>query len=376
MKLRWTVLLTAAWLVAPDIGPAWAQDEPRAGGRLSRRTREGRPPGGQHLRFGRIRAELDLDQDQQAEFDRLAAEFRKKRGGGANRERVRSLMDEMRRAHQEGDSERAAEIRQELREMRGGNPVLEFLDQVEGILRDDQLEKLAEIRERLSAEHSLARGGPLAQLKRLRRALRLSEEQATAYDELYAELKEQLKHSRAGEDETSDLVQKLRKAAEAGDTERIKQLRKQLPDPHARASTAIAEFLSEVESFLEPEQLRTLNRFRQRMRARGSQTDLRACFRFVSQLDLDEQQRLTLRELRRRAHRSEREARDNAEELARLTADVQNELRDMLTDEQVAEFDRWLESQKSKGPGRGRKGDRPRRERRRERSKPAGEERP
>ena len=153
------------------------------------------------------------------------------------------------------------------------------------------------------------------------------------------------------------IVQELMKAVEAGDNERIQELRKQMPDPSARAEGAVADFLSNIEEFLEPEQLKTLEAVRKKMsRGRGGEVDLRECFRFAGGLNLDSEQHEALRELRKQAQRSEREARRDKDALAKLTAETQEELRGILTDEQCAEFDSWLASRKSEKPRRGPKG--------------------
>ncbi len=360
MKLHWTALLVAALVIVPAIGQPRGQRGARGPAELGRPPREGRPASGLQARIERIRGALDLDEEQQAEFDRIAAEFREQRGAGQNRERMRELAEEMRQAGQAGDSERVAEIREQLREARGGGRLQEFLDQIEGILRDDQREKLAEIRERIAAERGPARLGPVAQFRRLRAELKLSEEQAKRYDELFAELQDELKRKGPGSEEAEALVQELVKAVEAGDEARIADLKEQLSS-RAQNQDAIDRFLAEVERILEPEQVEILQGFRQRMRAGRGRDDVEGMFRIVRRLDLDEEQRRTLREIERDVRRETRDARRDPEAMAELTAKVQKELRDMLTDEQVADFDRLLESQRSDRPRRGRDADRPRR---------------
>jgi predicted house-cleaning noncanonical NTP pyrophosphatase (MazG superfamily) len=385
MKLRLIVLLTSAWLVAPTLGQPPPQERPRGSARLQRQTPEGRPAGGLQARIDRIREALELDEDQQAEFDRIAAEFRERRGSGPDRERMRSLMEEMRRAHQEGNSERVAEIREELRDARGGDRIQEFLDEIEGILHDDQREKLAGIRERIATERRRgqmaaargpARGGPVAQLRRLRAELQLTEKQAERYDELYAELQEALAQQGPREDVTKGLVDELIKAVEAGDEARIAELKEQLSGPHAQNQEAIGQFLAQVEEILEPGQVEILQRFRERMRMGRGLDDLEAMLRIVRRLDLNDEQRQRVREIRRENHQAAQEARRDPEAMAQLNAKVREELREVLTDEQVAEFDKLLESQRSDKSRRGRDADRPRGAHRRGSPKRAGDETP
>jgi hypothetical protein len=360
MKLHWSVLLVVALLVAPALGQPRGQRGARGPGDLRHAPRGDRPASGLQARIERIREALDLDEEQRAEFDRIAAEFREKRGPGLDNERMRELMEEMRQARQGGDSERVAEIRQELREARGGGRLQEFLAEIEGILRDDQREKLAEIRERSAPRRGLARGGPLAQFRRLRAELNLSEEQAARYDELFAELQEQLRQRGPGDDETKALIEELIKAVEAGDEARIAELKEQVSS-RARNQDAIDRFLAQVEEILEPEQVEILRGFRQRMRAGRGRDDVERMFRVVRRLDLNDEQRQALRQIERDARREARDARRNPEAMARLTERVREELRGLLTGEQVAEFDRLLESQRSDRRHRGRGPDRPRR---------------
>lgn len=371
MKLHRTVALLAACIVAAALGQPQAQERPRQGRAPQPRAREHRRADQPGAWIARIRAQLELDEKQQVEFDRIADKLRKKGGLGAHMKRQRALMEEMQRARKDGDDERAAEIRAELAEMRrearGKSPALELLDKLEhaGFLRDEQLEKLAEIRELLAARRRPGDRGPagrvLAQVRQLREELRLTPEQAEEYDRLSAKLREALRPGAADHKETEKIVRQIMEAAEAGDTERIKELRKQMPDPGRRTQEAVARFLEEVEPILQPEQVRTLRRFRQRIGGSSEQSGLQAMFRAVRQLDLDEQQRARLRELQRETHRAAREVRRDPQALAQLTAEVRDELRDILTDEQVAEFDKWFEGRGSDKAGR------PHRQRRRPR---------
>jgi hypothetical protein len=353
MNLRWTVLLIAVWLAAPTVAQAQEGEDAQEGQALNRQQRERRPSRGFQARAKRIREQLELDADQQAEYDRIVDKYNKRRGGAADSKRLRELEKELQRARQTGDDERAAEVRDEMRAARGGGPIEPFLDEIEGILRDDQLKKLVEIREEL-AEDSTRGPAALAELKTLRRRLRLSRDQDEQYDQRYEELKSDLAAGRGGGEEMDTIVKELMKAVEAGDEERIQELRTQLPNPSAQAEIAVAHFLDDIEEFLEPEQLETLEAFRHRMdRGRGGKVSLREYFRFATKLDLDKEQQEALRDLRKQTQRSEREARRDKDALAALTAETQEELRSILTDEQCAEFDRWLADRESEKTRRG-----------------------
>ena len=371
MKSLLTLVLAVAWVVTPSVAQQETSEKPRSrkGPQMQPVTREQARANTYQARIERIRRKLNLDENQMEGFDRIAAEFLKLSPSEMDRERQQELMAEMRSARKENDWERVNELREELRRIQTGRPMTEFFDEVEKILNDEQLETLAEIRARAASQHGRGRG-PLAQLDGLRDELKLNDEQARRWDELYAKLEEGLGKGKADPKETSALIQEIRKAAEQGDTERIKELRGQMPDPRGESDRLISEFLEEVEQSLEPEQKRTLDRFRREMKRGRSRIAVRDCFRFVSQLDLDEEQRQALREMQRESRQAERQARRDPAAQEKLLEEVQEQLRGMLTDEQVAEFDRWLERQSSRGSGRGHRADRPRGERR---GKPAEE---
>ncbi len=375
MKLRWTFLLIAAWFVAPTLAQEDSQEKPRSrrGSQAQKITREEARATSQQARIDRIRRKLNLGDEQKEEFDRIAAKYLEQRPGDVDRDRQRELMEEQSSARREKNWERVNEIQQELRQINIGRPISEFLNEIEKILNDDQLETLAEIRTRSASQRGSGRG-PLAQLDRLRKELKLNDEQAEQYDELYAKLKEEMGQGGVDSEELSELIQEITKAAEEGDTERIQELRGQMPDPRGKSNKLIGDFLKKVERFIEPEQKETLDRFRREMKRGRSQIELRDCYRFVSRLGLDAEQRRTLREIQGDSRRAEREVRRDPEAREQLLKEVQQQLRDMLNDEQVAEFDRWIESKTSPRPGRGHRGDRPRRER--PGKKPAGEETP
>ena len=365
MKSLLTLLLAIAWAVAPSLAQQETSEKPRSGKgpQAQPLTREQARASTYQARIERIRKQLNLDENQKQEFDHIAAEFLKHSPGEMDRQRQHELMAEMRSAHQSNNGKRVNELREELRRIQTGRPMSEFFDDVEKILHDEQLETLAEIRARATAQARRGRG-PLAQLDGLRDELKLNDEQAQRWDELYAELEEGFGKGKADPEATSALIQEIKKAAEQGDTERIKELRDQMPDRRGESDRLISEFLGQIERILEPEQKETLDRFRREMRRGGSRIAVRDYFRFVSRLDLDQEQRQALREIEHESRQAERQARRDPVAQEQLLEEVQEQLRGMLTDEQVAEFDRWLESRSSRGYGRGHREDRPRGERR------------
>ena len=93
--------------------------------------------------------ELELTDEQRDEFDHLVSAQREKmRDSFAE---LRPLMDEMRKATEAGDDERAAELRQQMADARPSqeNMINAVLDELTESLTEEQVEKLAEFRKGL-----------------------------------------------------------------------------------------------------------------------------------------------------------------------------------------------------------------------------------
>lgn len=120
---------------------------------VQRRAAGGEPgPVRPALIFERLRTQLGLDAAQLADYDQIAAAYRAQldaqRKGQAE---AGELVRQMREARQAGDDEKVRQLREQMRSRRGGggDPMQGFFDDVEKILRDDQKEKLGNLRERL-----------------------------------------------------------------------------------------------------------------------------------------------------------------------------------------------------------------------------------
>ena len=347
MKLRVVMIAAVAAMLAVGAHAQQSDDAGRpAAGRHPRRA-----PGqrGRQSIFDRIRSQLDLSEEQQTKYDEIVAKYRRDHGG-MNMQGMRKIMKEMREARKAGDNERVAELRKQLAESRKGSSLDAFFDELEPILNADQREKLASIRQNMRSRRGRGRG-PVAQLEHLRGQLKLSDEQAAKYDELLDQLKEDLK-STSNSEQTQAVIKQIREAAEAGDNERVRELSRKLPNARRRNEQLVAAFLDDVEGFLKPNQKKILERYRRRMRSGRGQAEIRSWFRYVRRLDLSEEQRDTLRDIEKNAARKMRDARKNGESAATVAEDIKQQLRDMLTDEQVAQFDRWLDSQKDARGGR------------------------
>ena len=364
------ILMTAASIQAQEDRP---QQPPDEGNGLRQVNRDEMRTGQLQRQLRFIRRQLDLDERQQEQFDQLAEKFKKDSAGSDVSTRRQELFREMREASKQGNQERVKEIQEELNKVRRGSELDPFLNELEKILREDQIEKLTELRSQMESRRNPPRG-PLAQLERLRDELKLNDDQAAQYDALYDELKQKV--GPGGEGDNSALVQELMQAAQEENQEKIKELREKISASSRDQEKYITEFMENVESFLEPEQKRTLDEYRSRMRSRRGGLELRDCFQYASRLELDAQQREGLRELQRESRKAESEARRDPDASQKLTEDYIKKIRDLLNDEQCAQFDRWVDEQKAKERGdRGdRRGGRDRGERRRPRPQPPEEE--
>lgn len=102
-------------------------------------------PGGMMQMIQRLPEELKLTEAQRPQFDKLVAEYR------AQQQELQPLMQELRRARQQGDDARVAELDKQIQEKRGGEDGNVFFAKLEPILTDEQKAKLVELRARMGA---------------------------------------------------------------------------------------------------------------------------------------------------------------------------------------------------------------------------------
>jgi Spy/CpxP family protein refolding chaperone len=338
--------------------PALAQQGP--GGRGARRGERdtrgphgmGRGERGPMQMLERLPEQLDLSMQQRQQFDDIMRDFRVRWADQTpDRDALRELNREYRQARDAGDTQRAEELRKQMREMarnRGGM-VSEFLDAVDGILNEQQRERLNEMRERL--ERRGPRGQGLRELMReLPDALNLTEEQRAFLDGLLAEERERVGQLREQFAKLRPLFQELREAMQNRDEARvaeieaeIERLRPERPDP-----LALAEKLKEVLTDEQKQQLDQLVAERAPDRrdgppgARQRNTDVRGLFRCAMRLKLTEEQRGLLSDLRREAMRESRAVRGDREKLTALEEATKTKILEMLDASQTEQFNELL----------------------------------
>jgi len=290
--------------------------------------------------FERIADELELDDEQRRQFDEITAPQRQRM-----RERQERWM-EVRRAEREGDEERAAELRAELGQWRGpGSGMSEMLEEIEPILREDQIARLWEIQDRMERG-----GGDRDRYGRMVRELPdelgLDEKQREEFRQILASQREQMRERWS---EQRPLLEQMREAQEAGDRERVEELRRQFEASRPDPATMFEGLFEELAEILTKEQQQRLAAYRERVEgggrdAQGGPGSVRDVLRAVKRLRLSSEQKDEVRDIEREAIRQYRKiGRRKQEEQAALAAAVKKEIVAMLDAEQVKQFEQQLQ---------------------------------
>ncbi|HMQ14727.1 MAG TPA: hypothetical protein PKC49_02025 [Phycisphaerae bacterium] len=349
------MIAVAATLLLCAAGVAQETDRPDRG-RFGRG--QGGPPGPGGPNFEmlsqRVADQLDLDDQQRASYDEIVAGFRERFAQGGQGEQMRDLMRQMREARQAGDDALAEDLRRKMEETRRTGDALreDFLSQVEPILRPDQVERLATIRERFGAMERQRFGNPMQQIAELRDVLHLDDQQNQQFDDLLAEMREQMRSQRGMGAELRPLIEELRAAQEAGDEERVAEIRARLAELRPDPREMFDNFYADLEKILRADQLQALRDFRARQpgppgQDRAARTDVRSLFREARRLDLSRDQADDLADLEETAGRANRDARreraaaDQAQ--AALYERVKQQIIEILTPEQRQQFERTLQ---------------------------------
>jgi len=374
MRLACVLTLLGAWFVLPTLAQTEPEEQTRDRPQVRQMRRQGQRGGEQRgprmgFLFQRMPDQLELDDEQRAQFEEIVAEFRERMGEARQRgEGMHEVFREMRAAREAGDDERVEELRAQLRERRGGGGrfMEEFFGEVEGILREDQLERLSEIRSRVA--QGMRRGqNPAERLRELRSRLELDEQQGEQFDELLQDLRQQGGQRRQQMQNLRPLMRELREAMEAGDEARAEELRAQLEERRPRRGAVLEDFFVELEKFLRDDQKEILAQFREEMSERGERgdrgrVDVRSILNAARRLKLDQDQKKELNEIGQAALRAERELqRRDREGRAMLAAKVRGEILAILDAEQAEQFENYLSRRgRPERPGREGARERPR----------------
>lgn len=344
MRLRLAIAFISSTLALPS----FAQDaKPEPGTTQNRVARASRGERDQS-RFARLARDLELDADQKAQFDKILTDLREEHSKAENDPEIQALRETLRVARESGDDEKAETAREELRQRRAGtdDEWSDVLNKIEPILRPEQVTKLGELRESTGRRPL----GPRERLNSLRSELKLNQEQQKYFDSARDQLEQSLP-PRSGPGSMLELMRKMRDARQSGDETAIEDARKQIED-HRTASQALMEkFATDLSTVLTPEQRQILEKARAEFSqaapgvaaaTRDQRTDPRSLIRAARRLELSDEQREKLKEIEQTAGAANRESRRDREAQQKLATEIDQQIRAMLTPEQVTKFDEAL----------------------------------
>lgn len=362
MRTRLIIALAALGLALPALAqPDPQRDRPARPGRQPAEGLRGQwdgPRGRMPLSMliRRLPEELQLTDEQREQYDEIAERYRAltERGGP---EELRELAQEYRAARERGDTARADELREQMRTAAQERTQLatKFLDEVEPILDEQQRRTLERFRDRVRRPEA----APLEMqrlLEVLPDELELNPEQRAAFDKFMAEYEAGRSEQRARFEELRPLMEELRAARAAGDTDRVQELQLELMRRRPAPVTPYA-VLQQLEPLLTDEQRTKLADLRERYRVpddADAPAELRAILEAARRVDLKPEQRDRMRDIIREATRAGR-GRLEPEQRAKLAETTKQEILKLLDAEQTAEFERLLE-RASRDSDRGRRG--------------------
>lgn len=321
-------------LFAFVVSPVYAQQGPpfRGGGPRDRSMWFDRM-------LNRMADELELDESQRVQFDEITASHRQRM------QEVGQRWRELRQATRDGDEQRAAELRAELESARPpGDGFSSLLDEVRPLLRDDQLERLQTMQDRMQERR---RQGEMYRriMTELPEELGLDDAQREQWDEILASRREQ---RRQRWEEMRPVWEEMRTAEEAGDEQRLAELRQQLEGARPDPQEMFATFFEQLEGMLRDDQKEILDAYRTEFgigaaAESGEPGDLRNILRAVKRVRLNNEQREAVRDIERDAGRARREIdRRDAEAHKQLAKSVKQQLTKILDAEQTREFEENL----------------------------------
>lgn len=325
----------------------------------------------------RLSKELNLDQSQQEQYRTIVSKYRQRL---ANQDgNAPDMAENARQMREAGDDSKGRVLRDQMRSRRGNRQVVQsFLDEVETILRDDQKEKLGQMRERIMdagrgngirRDGPGAGPGPLARIRELRNALKLTPEQEPRFDEMANALREKVDPE--GQTPIRELMEDMRDAMTGGDQAKAADLRAQLGTRRETVEVAMREFNEQLQPLLTETQKSTLADFRERL-GRGpaggpqavgpdgepgaapgadgpARLDPRMLLRAAKRLDLSAEQKEQIEVIEGDLRGSLAEARRDRDRMRQLRDETEKKVRDVLTPAQIEQFEKVLERQ-SRGP--------------------------
>ncbi|MEP0846497.1 MAG: hypothetical protein HRF50_06695 [Phycisphaerae bacterium] len=291
--------------------------------------------------LARVAGELHLDQTQRVRY----REILESRG-----EQLRELEQrwaEMRQARAQRDADATFELRDEMLESEGpGALILDVLDELEPTLREDQLEALYRVEDRILEQRE--RRETVRRLTvDLPHDLKLDDGQRLEFEKAFRSHQQAL-GGRLREQRVA--AAELREARKAGDAHRAEQLEAQLRRLRDDAGTTF-EFLTAVERILRGDQKPVLDEYRREFEApadsaaatQPAHRDARHVLRAARRARLDASQRESVQRIEADALREfQATPRSDRQAHAALYERVVKQIRELLTAEQSELFERRL----------------------------------
>lgn len=186
-------------------------------------------------RLGRLKTQLELDEKQSAEFDRFYEQFQKDYAGLEEQQQAEmmGLIDQVRDAAKAGDNERVAQLREQIESSRSktDDAVQGFLDQVEGILRDEQLFNFERYTRQFTPHDSVGAGGDVRRLLSAARRLDLDREQREKLRSLERETSRAARQARRDSAAAAQVYESTReKLAEIIGADKLAELEQKLSE--------------------------------------------------------------------------------------------------------------------------------------------------
>ncbi len=374
-RYLWVAGLVSVTFAMGQAGP----DEPGRG----RRERGGDRGPRTGRRLERLVAELQLDDAQRIEFDEVMA---------AQRARVEELTpqwEEMREARRTGDRERAEELRSQMGDEGGPRDLFrQAFDEIEPILNDEQYERFSEMREGMQRQRDSRRENRRV-MQELPDKLGLDEEQRDQFRKLFEGRRDRMREQWS---QRRPLVEEMREAEAAGNSERAAELRHQLEEQRVDPETMRMELLDQIGGLLRADQqpllsdyyvelglssneesagplnVMTVLRAARRPRLGGEQKarlrvigreamrELRQVRRAGGRSKLSREDRIALRDSGKEGMKGvlEELRRRNEEAVVKLAVATKDRIVRMLDADQVSEFERNLEKEAQRASRRGR----------------------
>jgi Spy/CpxP family protein refolding chaperone len=333
----------------------------------SAQPREGRGPRGPQLDnppFERVATRVienvDLTDEQITQIEEMVAEHEATwEEHVAQFQEVMGLVRQMREAHQAGDNETAAALREQLRTFQDQTRPHElFLDDVESIMTPEQLEQFGQLDWGRPGRGD-RRGGrgprglnPERVKGVLTERLALTEDQQRLLDELIAETQADMATAREMIATRRDLQRQIRDAEAAGDAALAEELRAQLAELPRPEQRPMAAFVEGLRGMLSAEQLADFEQLAERMQGRGRDGQARGrgnrggqgvrLLQALRELELTGEQQPEVRAIMR-AHQADRPGRNATREDRRAhLQSLKDKLATVLTAEQMTELETML----------------------------------